>query len=306
MKPSILLIMLFIFLGQVALVAELPPETISYIKKLNTLYQKGQSREQIKAYAPAALAYKEVLSRTMQVINDLEKSEDKVNSMMPYAIGASYRLGIITHQINAGSADKLYDQLENYKKTQDWIDEILTSITNLQIERGIIIPKNQYSHLYFSRAYNRVSWAAALMRGNAWKRYFIYMPSDIVSMIGVSIQDLQTLFTNYGIKKYNDEESVSANMNLLFESVNTASRDEQLTFKLSFYNPSLENALNSMEENISRRAQNTLALFESPAIQGGLTLADDLQNIDEYTSETGKPFFYAVTELQKALGQRSI
>ncbi|MFC1596267.1 hypothetical protein ACFL4D_03190 [Candidatus Margulisiibacteriota bacterium] len=276
-----------------------------YFKQLNVLYQKGQSREQIGANTSAAAVYNQILTDTIEIINNTNTPLERIIDILPFTISAGYRIGIIAQRVNAASADKLYEQLQSYKQTQKHIEEVLTAIANLQIDRDYRVPKRQYNHLYFARAYNRISWSATLINGNLWKRYFIYMPSDAVLMIDASIRDLKTMFNNYHIKNYQQEGDVFNRLTELMNKIAVGTREEQLTYKLSFYSQKLEHAREIMKKSVGKRSLNTIKLYGTDSIQNSLILAKEFQTIEEYASDAGKPLFFAVAELQKAIGQRS-
>jgi hypothetical protein len=307
-KAFQLVIMLFLLTAIPSFAATVPesekPQT-NIVQKLNVRYQKGRSREQLSAYMGAAAAYKDILKQSLLIINNGQKSSEDILSVMPFAISSGYRLGLITQWINAENAEKLYEQLQSYKDAQDDIEKILTSIANLEIDRGINIPNRQYNHLYYARAYIRLSWASALINGNAWKRYFIYMPADAVLMINASMQDLKKMFANYSVTDPIKDNDADRKVEQFSAWLRTAPREEQLTLKLSFFNPQLETMGESIRKNVTSKAREVLVLYSSPQLQNSLATAKDFRSIDEYTGDAGKPLFYAVAELQKAIGQRS-
>jgi hypothetical protein len=275
-------------------------------KTLNALYQKGRSREQLGAHAFAVLSYEEILTKTIKIINDPHQRQEEILAVLPFAISAGYRLGLITQYINAGSADKLYEQLRSYKKAQNWVEQILTGIANLQIERGLHVPSKQYNHLYFARAYNRISWAATLLQGNIWKRYFVYMPADAVLMIDISVRDLQKMLNNYQIYDYQDALVLEEFLTDFGQAVQNMSQTAQLTFKLSFCQPQLAAVERVIKNEVLGNTSALLLLYHTPTIQESLALAKTFQNIEEYTSAAATPLLTAVAELQKTLGQRSL
>ena len=302
----IFIIVILLFISSFSMAQPEAFNTASFVNQLNVLYQKGQSREQIGASESAVASYKDIVSKSLAVINDPKKPLETITRIFPFAIGAGYRLGMITQRINDGSADKLYDKLQSYNQTQEILEGILTSMANLQIERDYKVPHRQYNHLYYARAYNRISWAAALINGNVWKNYFIYMPADAVALISLSIEELQNMYGNYGVQHYDSLSEVDAKMDAFNHQLqNDATSAERLTYKLSFYSPRLEQTNQIMKNTISHRTREVLLLYKTPAIQTGLSKARNFQTIDAYLSEDGKPLFFAVAEIQRALGQRN-
>ena len=102
---------------------------------------------------------------------------------------------------------QLYRQLEMYQESDSWINEVLTSISNLTTEKGMSIPPAQYYPLYYARAYNRLGWAYALLNGSAWKRYIIYTPSDTVTMVDKSMDDLGNVLKAFNVDFSKDDIS---------------------------------------------------------------------------------------------------
>ena len=280
--------------------------TTNFVNQLNVLYQKGQSREQIGAHEAAVAIYKDIISKTLAVVDDPHRSQETVTSILPFTIGAGYRLGLITQRVNDGSAEKLYDKLQSYKETQDAIENILTTIANLQIDRDYRLPHRQYNHLYYARSFNRISWAATLINGNLWKNYFIYMPADTVALINISIDELKKMFENYGVQNYENIAVTDAQMDAFGRQLqNDATAAERLTFKLSFYSPRLEQTNQIMKQEIGHHTRDLLLLYKTSAIQNGLNQAHNFQSIEAYVGEEGRPLFNAINEIQKALGQRN-
>jgi len=196
------------------------------------MYHKGQAREQMRVYASAKEAYISILEKTLPQIENKVISAGATVETLPFIIAAAYRLGIVTQRSFTGNVDKLYEQLESYKKTDNYLESLLATIANLRIEQNINISKKQYSHLYFSRAFNRVSWAAALINGNAWKHYFIYMPSDAVLMLEQSANDFEKAFQSYGIFDHSTTENINKGFSEFLKKTKLSNRELQVIIKV--------------------------------------------------------------------------
>jgi len=171
----------------------------SYVRLIAGYYKKGVTRERLGAYENALFSYTSCCTKAMELLSDKRMGREGVEKVLPYAIAAAYRKGILTHRTIEGSVMKLYKQLEMYQDANITIDEVLTVISNISTERSMNISPVQYYPLYYARAYNRFGWAYALLNGSAWKRYIIYTPADTITMVDKSVEDIRLALTAFNI-----------------------------------------------------------------------------------------------------------
>jgi len=178
------------------------------ISEITLLFQKAQSKEQFASYDGARTAYIEVLNLSNKLISQDLLDQDMIWELMPYTFASAFRLGVITPQCIQGSGLDLYKQIQMYSETQNQIDQLLSSLGTMQVERNIKLQQHHYFLIYFARAYNKIAWAQSLIQGNTWKKYMVYLPADAVTMIDKSIEDLRQFLKFYKVDLSDDEKLV--------------------------------------------------------------------------------------------------
>lgn len=178
------------------------------ISEITVLFQKAQSKEQFASYEGARSAYIEVLNLSNKLISQDLLDQDMVWELMPYTFAAAFRLGVITPQCIQGSGLDLYKQIQMYSETQNQLDQLLSSLAALQVEKNIKLQQHHYFLIYFARAYNKIAWAQSLIQGNTWKKYMVYLPADAVTMIDKSIEDLRQFLKFYKVDLSDNEKLV--------------------------------------------------------------------------------------------------
>jgi|GEM_PF-1581779 len=274
-----------------------------FMKDLDTLYKKAVYREKLKSYDDALFAYNVILSRVQAVLNNNNLSSDAILRVLPYGIAAAYRKAIATHRSIEGAVVKLHNQLELYGDAEKWVNEVLTQISNLKIERNIDIPDEQYGMLYYARAYNRAGWAYALLNGNYWKRYLIYTPADTILMLERSIADLEEMDNIYQVKKtggiFNVIKGKVAEAKL---NGRNASDSELLTFALCYNEDSLDNIKKIIGKQLDYSVDQTIKLYNSKDIQASLSKGKEIYTYEDFMKPETREVIKAMADVLKEMG----
>ena len=272
-------------------------------RELYLLYVKALSRENLRSFDDALFAYNVILSRVQAIVNSRTTADETVSYALPYAIAAAYRKGIITHRMIEGSVVKLYVQLKLYEDAEKWVNEILTEISNVEIDRGLKLPEAQYGMLYFARAYNKMGWAYALYNGNYWKRYLIYTPADTILMVDRAMEDLDKMFSTYK-PSFADAPMVAST--LIEPSYNFnedgISRFELLTYSLSYKSGDVARIKNLMGRQLSRAAKGTLDLYRSPEVSMNLNVGRKIFSYEDMMEPKSRDVVAAMGKLLKQMG----
>jgi hypothetical protein len=273
-------------------------------RELNLLFIKGLSRESVRSYTDALYAYDVMLSRVQNIVNSSRSSNDSVSYALPYAVAAAYRKGIVTHRMIEGNVVKLYNQLKLYEDADKWINEVLTEISNAQLERNIPIPESEYGLLYFARAYNKMGWAYALFNGSYWKRYLIYTPADTVLMVDKSMDDLNRLFAIYK-DKFRDKSVVSigaaAEASVDFDE-RTISDFELLSYSLCYNTENVDGLKSLMGRQISRNVKGVLDLYASKDVTNDLNTGRKIFTYEDLMDARSRDVVVAMAKLLKEMG----
>ena len=248
---------------------------------LATLYQKGLAREKLRSFDNAVLAYKACLTRAESVLNNSNTKLETIQATLPYAIAAAYRKGIVTHRFIESSLVKLNKQLNLYEEADIWIGEVLTTISNLQVEKKLYLQPQQYGLLYFARAYNALGWSYALLGGSSWKHYMVYAPANVVAMIDKEMDDLKQAQSSFN------------NLNLDDASFQTISLTLNITNEASL-NATLKNIVqNSIKKTIETHA--------SADVASALKIGSNIHSFEDFIKPETKPLFNALRELLRAI-----
>ncbi|HAR62391.1 MAG: hypothetical protein DKM50_11605 [Candidatus Margulisiibacteriota bacterium] len=271
-------------------------EDIDY---LDSLYRRGQAKEQHSIYTTAISNYQDLLKYAFDLLSKNKKiSENKMHSIMPYVISASYRIGIVTNKSIKGNMLNLYDQLEMYKSANDMINQSISLIADYKYEKRIRISKSLYGMLYYARGYNKIALAKALLAGNIWKKYTIYPPSDIIALITSGVNDIGIMLEFCSLTKDSllmvNGLSASVNTNAEWESlvdnylvkyllfINTINY-ELKTIQLSYYTADK----NYIKEVVKKRVVNSvyplLDYYNSKNVQNVLNSSKNINSIDDIT-----------------------
>lgn len=274
-----------------------------FMMDLDALYTKALSRERLKSYDDALFAYNVILSRAQNVLNNKDISRDAIMRILPYGIAAAYRKGIVTHRSIEGAVVKLHNQLELYDDAEKWINEILTQVSNLEIERGIEIPEEQYGMLYYARAYNRAGWAYALLNGNYWKRYLIYTPADTILMFERSIADLEEMANIYKVRKSGGlAKAIGAGVAEAEFKNQTISASEFLTFVLCYNQAKLENIKKVMGKQLDGGVNKAIKLYNSKDIQKSLQKGKEIYTYEDFMKPDTREVIRAMAQVLNEMG----
>lgn len=274
-----------------------------FMRDLNALYVKAVSRERLKSYDDALYAYNVILTRVQNVLNKPGVSRDAVMRVLPYGIAAAYRKAIASHRSIEGTVVKLHNQLKLYDDAEKWINEILTQISNLKIEKGVNIPPEQYGMLYYARAYNRAGWAYALLNGNYWKRYLIYTPADTVLMLERSIADLEEMDNIYKVERSGGFFHVLTGK-VADAKINghKASASELLTFALCYNQLKLENIKKVMGKQLNGGVEKAIRLFNSKDIQAKLGKGKEIYTYEDFMKPETREVVRAMADVLNEMG----
>ena len=194
------------------------------LRYLHLNFRKARMREEHRLYSTALEGYNDLVDYGLKLIKKQNTSEEKIYQILPFLISAAYRVGVVTPKALSTNMVKLYNQFERYKQANDRINEVITVISDCKSQNRIKITKSLYALLYYARGFNKIALAHTLLKGNIWKNYTIYMPSDIVGLIYSGVDDFQNMldFSNLSkmaILKINQvKDTRKINYNFLVEN----------------------------------------------------------------------------------------
>jgi tetratricopeptide (TPR) repeat protein len=266
---------------------------------LAELYKKALVRERLGAYENALSALSAVNSKAVEILNSRDTSAELAGQVLPYAIASAYRKGILTHRTIEGSVMKLYKQLELYQDAENWINEVLTSISNMTTEKGMSIPPSQYYPLYYAKAYNRLGWAYALLNGSAWKRYVIYTPADTISMVDKSMGDLGSSLKAFDIDYASDGESrgaIEEHVEKTLSNMDTNS-NTYVTYALCFNTYRMNSVRSIIKKQLSNSVKNTLDRYYSATVVSAFNAGKKIFTYEEFMKPDTKDLVAAMASL---------
>lgn len=225
------------------------------VYQVSNSYQKGKSRELMGAYKQAVEAYAFALEQSQALIQSPAATKEQILAIFPYMIASAYRLSLSTEKMIDGRMVYLYEQIESYKNADDLISQTLTNISTMRIDHQIDIPVVAYAHLYYARALTSMGMAYTLSEGTLWKKYLVYMPSDMMRIVTTAAQDLQRYQYLQGIT------SPTTNVSFAIQSfvasvVPQSTTDTTLT--MSYYTASA----NALTTALVARADNGVGVFQ--------------------------------------------
>ena len=150
-------------------------------------YRDANHIESIRVFSTARLQYRQIVD-TFVSQGDKVSSEE-VMAQLPAAIGAAFRLSVVTAKDNLSSQRTLTSQLESYDDTHQLIDKLLLYV--LSLRKKDQISRIAYETLLFARAYNRIAWAYQLSTATPWKQYVVLPFPQISGMLRLAEQDLE-------------------------------------------------------------------------------------------------------------------
>jgi hypothetical protein len=238
------------------------------IYTISTTYQKGKARELMGAYPQAVDAYAYALQESNTLLRNPGLKREQIIELLPYTIAIAYRLSIANEKMVNGSMVYLYEQIDLYKKTDTLISDVITSVSNMRIDYKLDVPVIYYAHLYYARALNNMGMSYALSNGIFWKKYLVYMPSDIVMIMENVRKDLQHYQYLCGMQT---TTNVAAAIENALATVNDSSNLSS-ALQLSFYidtRDGLQQALVNRFTNgvfvVSQRYDNNSSLWKDIA-----------------------------------------
>jgi tetratricopeptide (TPR) repeat protein len=266
-------------------------------KTLADLYKRGLVREKLGAYENALSAFDSVSSKAIEILNSKDTSKELANEVLPYAIASAYRKGILTHRAVEGSVMKLYKQLEMYQDSDAWINEVLTSLSNLTTEKNMDISPSQYYPLYYARAYNRLGWAYALLNGSAWKRYIIYTPADTITMVDKSMGDLASALSAFDINYSKDGQGDMEGKVEKALSGMTDGSDNYTTYALCFNSFRLPEIRGTVKKQISKTIRETLDTYNSATVISAFNYGRKIFTYEEFMKPETKDVIAGMASL---------
>jgi tetratricopeptide (TPR) repeat protein len=275
------------------------PEASKPTKYLAELYKRALVRERLGAYENALGALSAVNSKAVEILNSKDTSRSLAAEVLPYAIASAYRKGILTHRAVEGSVMKLYKQLELYEDADTWINEVLTSISNLTTEKGMDISPAQYYPLYYAKSYNRLGWAYALLNGSAWKRYVIYTPADTIAMVDKSMGDLGLALKAFDI----DYADIGGSRGAMEERADRhlskldTSSDEYVTYALCFNIYKMASVRGIVKKQLANAIKDTLDKYYSSAMVTAFNNGRKIFTYEEFMKPETKEIVAAMAGL---------
>ena len=266
---------------------------------LAELYKKALVRERIGAYENALVALSAVNAKAVDILNSKETSTSLAAEVLPYAIASAYRKGILTHRTVEGSVMKLYQQLELYQNADSWINEVLTSISNLTTEKGMNISPSQYYPLYYAKAYNRLGWAYALLNGSAWKRYVIYTPADTIAMVDKSMGDIGLALKAFDI----DYAEIGGSRGAIEERADKylskldTSSNEYVTYALCFNTYKMNSVKNIVRKQLANTMKDALDAYYSATVISAFNNGRKIFTYEEFMKPETKDVVAAMASL---------
>ncbi|MCX5725804.1 MAG: hypothetical protein NT030_01245 [Candidatus Saganbacteria bacterium] len=310
MKKPLILVLILIFSSQLALAAPSPSEEAkapvrsfedtSLAKSLSMLYIKGLAREKIKAYEDALYAYEVILSKVQGVLAKKNVDKSTAEGILPFAIAAAYRKGIVTHRSIEGSVVKLYSQLKMYEDADKWIKEVFTMISNLELEEGVLIPEKEYGPLYYARAYNKAGWAYAMFNGSYWKRYIIYTPAEVIGIIDKSMEDLQKMYSLYCLDESGAMQDTDKAVSGYVAMLDTYS-GEYLALDLCYDAEGPEILSAKMAKHMKLSVKSALDLYNSPKIKNALDYGRRIYTYEDFIKPETKDVIVALSDLLEGM-----
>ena len=275
---------------------EFSPEFSRKLENLELLYKKALLRETYGASENSIYAYDAILSSSDSLINSSSSGKEMIEALAPFYIGAAYRKGILTHRFVQGSVIKLYRQLKLYEDADRWIDQVLTSLSNLYLEKKATIPPSQFGMLYFSKAYNRAGWAFAMLNGSSWKRYLIYPPSDTMSMVDKCAADLLKMLSSYGFpydrsRSYNFTKGMESYIGFL-----QGDSSEYRTLTLCYGFMDKNSIAKLMSKQIETNAAKTLEIYNSNDMQDAIAKGKTVYAFEEFMKPESKEFISVISK----------
>lgn len=219
-------------------------------------YHKGKSRELLGAYTQAVAAYSSALEQSQALIQSPAVTKEQLTAVFPYMLASAYRLSMATEKMIDGRMVYLYEQIESYKNTDELISQTLTNISTMRIDHQLEIPVAAYAHLYYARALTSLGMAYTLAEGTLWKKYLVYMPSDMVRIVNNAESDLRRYLFLQGISVPTQNNTLAVQSFL--ESVVPQSTVAK-TLELSYYTAS-ENVL---AEALTARVDKGVLVFSA-------------------------------------------
>jgi len=280
----------------------MPNDGYTQTKELALLYKKGLVREDLGSNPSAVLAYRAALARSQNILNKESTGADVCYRVFPFSVGSAYRLGIVTHRSIEGSVTKLYQQLQMYEDAEKWIDEVLTTISTLMLEKDMDIPRTQFGMIYYARAYNKIGWAYALFNGNLWKKYLVYTPANIMGMIDKQIADLKQMMLFYDIvyaPNTNLTKQIDEGVDRYFSNLKSNS-NELFTLSLC-YGTSDKEALKSMIKSQLKNVQKVIDLYNSNNVRNSLDKGRTIFTFEELNQPVSTELIKTMASLLNAM-----
>jgi tetratricopeptide (TPR) repeat protein len=268
-------------------------------RSLADLYKRALVRERLGAYDNALSTLSAVNAKAVEILNAKDTTPDLAAEVLPYAIASAFRKGILTHRSIEGSVVKLYRQLELYEDADTWINEVLTSISNLTTEKGLNISPAQYYPLYYAKAYNRLGWAYALLNGSEWKRYVIYTPADTISMVDKSMDDLNVAlkafdvnYADIGGNRVAMEDRAEQHLSKL-----DTSSGEYITYALCFNTYKMDSVKTIVKKQLATTIKNTLDRYYSATVISAFSNGRKIFTYEEFMKPETKDVIAAMAGL---------
>jgi hypothetical protein len=268
-------------------------------------YRDANHIESLRVLGTARLQYRQIVE-TFIAQGD-KVSSDEVLAQLPVAIGAAFRLSVVTARDNMSSQRTLTYQLETYEDTHQLIDKLLLYVLNLRKKDQV--SRITYETLLFARAYNRIAWAYQLTTATPWKQYVVLPFSQISGMLRLAEQDLEQvlLFQELPIPPMLERRNEKA-LQLYTEILSTrlAALPRNGTEYQVYQLLNQEDKPEVLAQIIAKRSvYQTLWVLETlkePAVAKGLDIMSRTYAYESSTGPAAGPIFEALETIVRSIG----
>ncbi len=268
-------------------------------------YRDANHIESIRVLGTSRLQYKQIVE-TFIAQGDKVNS-DEVMTQLPVAIGAAFRLSVVTAKDNMSSQRTLTYQLETYDDTQQLLDKLLLYVLNLRKKDQV--SRITYETLLFARAYNRIAWAYQLSTATPWKQYVVLPFSQISGMLRLAEQDLEQvlLFQELpvpGPLERRHDKTLQLYTELLATRLSTLPRDgvEYQIYQLLNQEDKPELLAQIIAKRSFYQTLWVLDTFKDPEVAKGLDLMSRTYDYESSAGTASRPIFDALEKIVRTIG----
>ena len=302
-KPCFLILILG--MGIVSLL--FPPSMMAQTSsaKVTMNYRDAYHSESLRVLGTARLQYRQIVESFISQGDKL--SSEAAMAQLPVAIGAAFRLSIVTARDNMSSQRTLTYQLETYDDTHQLIDKLLLYVLNLRKKDQV--SRITYETLLFARAYNRIAWAYQLSTATPWKQYVVLPFSQISGMLRLAEQDLEQvlLFQDLPIPaplERRNDKTLQLYTEILSAKLSALPRDgiEYQVYQLLNQEDKPEVLAQIIAKRSVYQTLWVLDTFKDPEVAKGLALMSKTSDYESSTGSAARPIVDALDTLVRTIG----